>query len=49
MQKIQECWGLGVISKGSSFVILTVTTKSDIYTLITLFDRSLNGSKRLDF
>ena len=49
MQKIKECWGLGVISKGSSFVRLTVTKKSDIDTLITLFDRSLKGSKRLDF
>ena len=49
MQKIQECWGLGVISKGSSFVRLTVTKKLDIDTLITLFDRSLKGSKRLDF
>lgn len=49
MQKIQECWGLGVISKGSSFVRLTVTKKSDIDTLITLFDRSLKVSKRLDF
>jgi hypothetical protein len=49
MQKIQECWGLGVISKGSYFVRLTVTKKSDIDTLITLFDRSLKGSKRLDF
>ena len=47
--KIKECWCLGLISKGSSFVRLTITTKSDIDTLITLFDRSLNGSKRLDF
>ena len=27
MQNFQECWGLGVISKCSSFVRLTVTTK----------------------
>lgn len=30
-------------------VRLTVTQKSDIDTLITLFDGSLKGSKRLDF
>lgn len=49
MQMIQECWGFGRISKGSSFVRLTVTKKSDIDTLITMFNTSLKGSKRLDF
>jgi len=49
MHKIQECLGLGEISKGSSFVRFIVTQKSDKDTLITLFDNSLKGSKRLDF
>jgi hypothetical protein len=50
MQKIKECWGLGVISIGSSYVRLTVTKKLDIDTIISLFSKyTLLGSKRLDF
>ena len=52
MKKIKECWGFGIISsKTSSSVKLTVTKKSDIDTLISLFSShgGLFGSKRLDF
>lgn len=50
IQKIKECWGLGIISISSSITRLTVTKKSDIDTLITLFSNyKLLGSKRLDF
>jgi len=50
MQKIKECWGLGIISKTSSCVRLTVTKKSDIDTLVSIFSRyALLGNKRLDF
>jgi hypothetical protein len=49
MLKIQKYLGLGIINKASSFVRLTVTKRSDIDTIITLFKTSFKGSKNLDF
>ena len=50
MQKIKECWGLGIVSTSSSITTLTVTKRSDIDLLIIFFSNyKLLGSKRFDF
>jgi hypothetical protein len=49
MVKIKESLGFGIISHSPSAVKLTITKKSDIKTLISLFDLFiLRGSKSKD-